>query len=198
MADLPIIHLCLELGPDDMGDGSDNKDRFAAFFHETFLEAENPMIGGGGLHIVDEAVCDRGDVARIADFFMAYLGTEDGPGRIIGGYGFMIGHHYLFGAERDFAFSRQWEHAFARLDRSPVQEVFTDDHRFKVIANDGTLLIYRGDARWQSSLVEAVPAFQRAQATKARFASLFLARVGEVAGAEAAESVRKRCLGGQP
>ena len=198
MNDRPVINVCVDIDPFDMGDDPEVKQRFREFFRGTSVDIRGWIKGGGSLCVIDDEACAKGEIALVADYYLKYRFEDEEPGRIFGGYAFCDGNRYLFGADRDFSMSWRWEKVFGRFARSPVQEVHIDDRNFKLITDGKKLRILARGMVWECGLPEAIALFEKARETKMRFVALFLARVRERLGLAAAERVRLSCFEPEP
>ncbi|MCX5682741.1 MAG: hypothetical protein NT049_03550 [Planctomycetota bacterium] len=194
MNDLPAINMCVDIDPFDMGDDPKVEQRFRELFRGTFVDTRGAMEEGGSLRIIDDEACAKGDISLVADYYLRFHLEEEKPGAIFGGYAFCDGNRYYWGADRDFYLAWNWEKVFGRFDRSLVQEVRTDDQSFKLITDGKVLRILARSKVWECALPEAIALLEKAKGIKAKFVTLFLARVRERLGPTVEEKVRLACF----
>jgi hypothetical protein len=101
--------------------------------------------GSSRLYMATDILEDLGTVADL--FFKATNGGKEIVS-LLGGYAFLDGEHFLFGAESAYPFHKEWEIAFRRLERSSPVDVVVDQAMYKLIRKDHYLVVYHRDAEF--------------------------------------------------
>lgn len=192
----PEIVTCIDFDPSDIAEQQVGRDDVRRLLAGSPLESQVPL-DGVGLHAIEQP--ENADIASfVAEYYLQHRFAADWAAGLVGGYAFLEGRDYLFGADTSFSLSREWDRAINRLPHTAAQDVHIHDLPFKLISVSGFVRVtYRG-VQWQRPTAEALRLFNNAKSVKGRFIERFMARIAKSVTSEMAKMIEDNCFGKAP